>query len=284
MNKFISNKKLIGILVSVITISALTALSLNRQGNVNAAQASINDLTAFVGKVITAPINFAADSFDSINNLTNTYEENRHLKSQMDEMEELQTKLTTVEAENQQLKDELSLNHSLSEYEKIHATIISRNPDNWIDQIVIDKGSENGVELGMSILSQNGLVGRVSEVSPTSSKVTLVTTLDQRENLVSAEVQLEEDEVAHGVIQSYDKESDRLIMDQITTETPLQEGQEVVTSGLSDMTPRSLKIGTVDEVAVGDFGLTQKVYITPAANFNDIRYVTVIKRLAESGE
>lgn len=284
MNKFISNKKLIGILVSVIAISALIALSLNRQGNVNKAQASINDVTAFVGKVITAPLNLAADSFDAINNLTNTYEENRHLKSQMNEMEELQTKLTTVEAENQQLKDELALSHSLSEYEKIHATIISRNPDTWIEQIVIDKGSQDGVDLGMAILSQNGLVGRVSEVSPTSSKVTLVTTLDQRENLVSAEVQLEDDESAHGVIQSYDKETDRLIMDQITTDTPLQEGQEVVTSGLSDMTPRSLKIGTIDEVVVGDFGLTQRAYITPAADFNDIRYATVIKRLAESGE
>lgn len=284
MNKFISNKKLIGILVSVIAISALIALSLNRQGNVNKAQASINDITAFVGKVITAPLNLAADSFDAVDNLTNTYEENRHLKSQMNEMEELQTKLTTVEAENQQLKDELALSHSLSEYEKIHTTIISRNPDTWIEQIVIDKGSQDGVGLGMAILSQNGLVGRVSEVSPTSSKVTLVTTLDQRENLVSAEVQLEDDESAHGVIQSYDKETDRLIMDQITTDTPLQEGQEVVTSGLSDMTPRSLKIGTIDEVVVGDFGLTQRAYITPAADFDDIRYATVIKRLAESGE
>ncbi len=301
MNKYLSNKKLIGILISVIAIAALIALSVNRTKNVNPVQQGVNDITSLASQVITAPVNAVSNTFEAVDNLMHTYDENKHLKSRIQKTEELQAQLDAVEAEQKALEDELQLSHSLSEYEKIHGTVISRNPDGWIDQLVVDRGSENGVEIGMAVMSQNGLVGRVTEVSPLSAKVTLMTTANQRDNLVSAEIHVEQagsdqtvdeqeedhnekestEEIVHGVVEGYDQNTKRLIMEQITSNADLHEGQVVYTSGLSNQTPRSLIIGTIDEVTSGDFGLTQRVYITPAADFDDIRYVTIVKRLAE---
>src|SRR5699024_235042 len=115
--------------------------------------------------------------------------------------------------------------------------VIARNPDNWVDQIVIDKGSQNGVELNMSVMSDSGLIGRISEVNPTSSKVQLLTTINQKTNQVSAEVMTEEGEPVFGVISSYDDTTDRLVMSQITTESTIKEGETVITSGLGGTTP-----------------------------------------------
>lgn len=147
----------------------------------------------------------------------------------------------------------------------------------------MDKGSQNGIELDMSVMSGNGLIGRVVEVNPTSSKVQLVTTLDQNNNRVASSINTD-DGVVHGIINGYDAETNRLVMKQITTEAKLKEGDQVMTSGLGGVSPSALLIGTIDEVKLDSFGLSQEAYIIPAADTNDIRYVTFIKRTAESGE
>lgn len=285
MKKFSTNKRLIILLISVIIFLGLIAFSLNSSGNSNFLQRTGNDITAMVGRVLSVPANTIDNLFDDITDLRNTYTENERLKREINSVYETQAELVAVKADNKELQEELDIESSLTEYETFHSAVIARNPDSWIENITIDSGSTDGVVIGMPVMSDGGLIGRISEVSPSSSKVQLITTSDQRSNLVSAEVITEEDdEVVHGVIDSYDEETERLVMEQITSDIELEEGQTVITSGLSGKTPRSLVIGEVDEVALGDFGLTQRVYVTPAADFNEIRYVTIINRLAENGE
>lgn len=284
MNNFFSNKRLIVILISVILIVSLLAFSLSNSGNVNVIQRSVNDITAFVGRAVSVPVNGVMETFDDITDLKNTYEENQTLKAEFDTIQQTESRITALEEEKAALEAELNLQNSLSDYATFSATVISRNPDSWMQTITINRGENDGIEIDMPVLSQDGLIGRISEVNPTSSKVTLLTTSDQTTNLVSSEIISEDGEVIHGVIEGYDEETQRLVMNNITSDAEITEGQEVTTSGLSDKTPRSLIIGTVDEVTYGDFGLTQRVYLTPAADFNDVRYVTVVNRALESGE
>jgi len=283
LNQF-SNKKLIVLLISVILFVALIAVSLNQKANIPVFQQIGNDVAGAVGRVFSKPADAATNLFESVNGLLDTYEENQHLKKKINELSETQTRIMALEEENKKMLAELDLQHTLMDYKKISGAVIARNPDNWVDQIVIDKGSQNGVELNMSVMSDSGLIGRISEVNPTSSKVQLLTTINQKTNQVSAEVMTEEGEPVFGVISSYDDTTDRLVMSQITTESTIKEGETVITSGLGGTTPRSLVVGTVDEVAHDRFGLSQEVYIKPAAKFSNIRYVTLIVRAAERGE
>ena len=280
MNQF-SNKKLIVLLISVILFVAMIAVSLNQKNDIPIFQQIGNDVSAAAGRIFSKPANASTDLFESVNNLLDTYEENKHLKEKINELSDTQSKITILEEENKKMKAELDLENTLLDYKSITGAVIGRNPDGWLDQIIIDKGSKNGLEVNMSVLSDSGLIGRVTEVNPTNSKVQLLTTMNQRTNQISAELVTDKKEAINGIITSYDEDTDRLVMSQITTDEEIKTGETVITSGLGGVTPRALIIGTVDEVTYDRFGLSREVFITPTANFATIRYVTIVVRLAE---
>lgn len=281
MKQYFNNKKLITLLVSLMFFIGILWFSFNNFGSVPYLQQVVNDITSVAGRVVSKPINALNGLFSDINNLQNTFEENKELKSKLNELAEMQAELTTVTNENQKLQEELELQATLTDYNTISGTVIARNPDKWIDQVIIDRGSRDGLVNGMSVMSNNGLIGRVVEVNPTSSKVTLLTTNDEAAVYTSAEIALE-DEILFGVINGYDTNRKALVMEQITSTATIEEGAEVISSGLGGLVPRGLLIGTVSEVSLDRHGLGQRVYIEPATDFEDIRFVTIINREAET--
>lgn len=281
LKQFLNNKKLITLLVSLIFFIAILWYSFSNFGTAPAFQQVVNDITAVGGRVLSTPMNALNRVFSDVNHLQDTFEENKRLKAELDGISQLRADLTTIEEENKKLKEELDMQATLTEYNLISGTVIARNPDMWIDQIIIDRGSSDGLVSGMSVMSNYGLVGRVTEVSPTSSKVTLLTTNDEAAVLSSAEIILE-DETIFGVINGFDTNSGLLIMEQITSTTTIEEGTSVVTSGLGGLVPRGLLVGEVVSVTLDRHGLGQRVYIKPAADFEDIRFVTIINRQAET--
>lgn len=262
---------------------SLLSVSLNQAGSIPFVQQFTNDVTAVIGRLFSRPANAMNDLFDSVNDLQDTYEENQRLKREIDRIYETQAEVSALREENQRMQEELELQTSLTEYRTISGTVISRNPDSWVDQIVVDRGTNDGVERGMSVMSGNGLIGRVTEANPTSSKVVLLTNLEQSSNQVSSEI-ITDEEVIHGLVAGYDAEREQLIMNQITSTAEIEVGEQVTTSGLGGTIPRSLVIGTVAEVSMDSHGLAQQVYIDPAADFDHLRFVTIIDREAESGE
>lgn len=283
MNQFFTNKKMIILLISVIVFVSLLSLSLRTGSSTPFLQQASNDITAVMGRAFSGPANTVTNVFESVNNLQNTYEENQRLKVEIDKLYERQAEINVLRDENFRLGEELELQNSLTDFQTISGTVISRNPDNWVDQIVVDRGSQDGVAVGMPVMAGNGLIGRISEVNPTSSKIVLLTNIEQTANQVSSEIVLEE-EIIYGLISGYDSSNDRLVMSQITSTLEISEGELITTSGLGGMIPRGLVIGEVEEVSMDVHGLAQQVYVRPAADFDNLRYVTIINRLAESGE
>lgn len=280
MKDFFNNKKLITLLISFVIFMSVLLFTFKSMGFASYPQQIVNDITAVVGQMISKPVNALNTLFSDVNNLQDTFEENQNLKKELDKLAEIQVELATINKENEELKTELDLQSTLTDYDLITGSVIARNPDRWIDQIVIDRGSSHGLVKGMSVMSNNGLIGRVSEVSPTSSKVTLLTAPAESAVLTSAEVVLEE-QVIFGVIDAYDVSRKQLVMEQIISTEEIKEGDEIVTSGLGGVVPRGLLVGKVAEVTLDRHGLGQRVYIEPAADFDNIRFITVINREAE---
>lgn len=281
MKNFFDNKKLITLLVSFMIFIGILWFSFSNYGSAPYFQQVTSDMTAVLGRAFSTPVNAINNFFSDVNTLQDTFEENQRLKQEIDTIAENQAQLTTLKADNERLKEELELQVTLTDFTYLTGSVIARNPDMWIDQVVIDRGSSDGLEVGMSVMSNNGLAGRVTDVNPTSSKVTLLTTTDDTAVLTSAEIVLE-NETVFGVINGYDTNRNQLIMDQIIAESEIELGADVVTSGMGGLVPRGLLVGTVAEVTLDNHGLGQRVYIEPATNFKDIRYVTVINRQAES--
>src|SRR5699024_10801474 len=169
LNQF-SNKKLIVLLISVILFVSLIAVSLTQRTDIPILQQIGNDVTAAAARVLSKPANAATDLFESVNGLLDTYEENQHLKKKINELSETQARISALEEDNEKLKSELNLQHTLMDYQTITGAVIARNPDGWVDQILIDKGSQDGIEKNIFDISESGQIGRVSEVNTTKSK------------------------------------------------------------------------------------------------------------------
>ena len=279
MNPIFSNKKLIGWVLGGIVTLLLITFSLTVGSNI--VSQGVNDVTNILGRMLAYPANSVNDFMESISNLTNTYQENQTLKQKVETIYELEVQLNDLKKDNEKMKEALKLQDTLNEYSLINATVIARNPDTWRDIVTINKGANDGLTPQMSVMSDNGLVGKVLDVNPTSARVALLSNNDNTLVRVAAMIQGEKESI-YGTLTGYDHEKNILIMSQIQATQEIKVGDKVVTSGLGGVSPSSLYIGTVEEVAMDRFGLYKEVRIKPAADTNDVRYVTVVKRTSES--
>ena len=279
MNPIFSNKKLIGWVLGGIVTLLLITFSLAVGSNI--VSQGVNDVTNILGRMLAYPSNSVNDFMESISNLTNTYQENQTLKQKVETIYELEVQLNDLKKDNEKMKEALKLQDTLNEYSLINATVIARNPDTWRDIVTINKGANDGLTSQMSVMSDNGLVGKVLDVNPTSARVALLSNNDNTLVRVAAMIQGEKESI-YGTLTGFDHEKNILIMSQIQATQEIKVGDKVVTSGLGGVSPSSLYIGTVEEVAMDRFGLYKEVRIKPAADTNDVRYVTVVKRTSES--
>ena len=275
MRQFFENKKLVVVLLSVISSLSLIAFSTFGQESLPQPMTWVNDFTAMVARLISTPTNSIMQFGDSVTNLQNTYQENQQLKKQLSTLQSLEAQNTILKEENKQMTNLLKLKPTLVGKTVIAASVISRAPENWLDKLTIDVGSNNGVKENMSVMTDSGLIGRVSEVGPTSAKVSLVTS-DQEDAVEIAAGVRSDDGIFYGVIDQYDSSHNRLIVNQIPKEAKIKEGNLVTTSGLGGVSPEGLIIGKVAKMEDDEFALAKRVYVEPAANFNDIRHVFVI--------
>lgn len=275
-----NNKKLIGILLSAIVMVSLIAYTLaNGAGNIFTS--AVNDTAALTGRIFSEPVNMIVRFVNSVDTIINTFDENQQLKSKMDQVYELQVRVADLEADNESMKKELDLVQTLSDFQIVNATVIARNPDQWMETLTIDVGSAQGIQENMAVMAGNGLIGRIIEVNTTSAKVLLLTSEKSNAGMVSAVVQAEAGS-ANGILSSYDRRNKRFIMTQVDPEATIKPGEMVITSGLGGIIPRTLLIGEVADVKMDAYGLFQTVEIIPAGEMTDIRFVTVIMKEGQS--
>ncbi|MCM3743474.1 rod shape-determining protein MreC [Sporosarcina luteola] len=275
MPRFFSNKRLILLLVGVIVLVALISFSLKDRQNATLPEQIVKDVVGFGQSIFSKPAHYITGTLDKIDGILNTYEENKHLKARLKEYAANQAELADVKADNKELREIVDKKDSLRDYEPIQATVISRNPDQWEEKIIIDRGSVEGVELNMAVITASGLIGKVVLVTPFKSTVELLST-ENRDFRVAAVIP--GDKSIFGLIEGYDSARGELIMKRIDSNFEVKEGQKVESSGLGGIFPKGLLIGEVTEVSTDDFGLTKLAYIRPAAEFSMLDHVMVVKR------
>lgn len=280
MQKFFSNRRLVILVVILVVCFGLMAGSValrNRRSTPPLIQQFGDDIVGIAGSVVTYPANIIQGGLSNVNELMNTYSENKELKQQVTELAQVKVRDQTLAKENKQLKAELRVKSSLTDYSTIAASVLSRDPSSWQAQLVINKGSSAGIKKNMPVLSGGGLVGRVSQVNKTNSIVELLSDTSESSNRFAITIQGTNSKTVNGIITGYNSSTNQLIMGQVTSKAKIKKGTSVTTSGLGGITPKGLYVGKVAKIGTDDYGLAQKVYITPATNFNEINIVTVAK-------
>lgn len=171
--------------------------------------------------------------------------------------------------ENKRLRGLLELKNR-SVWNTVAAAVTGRRPENWSSMVLIDKGSSSGIKQGCVVVNRLGLVGRVVETSPSASKVILVN--DQNFS-VSALVQRSRREgLVTGTL------GRNLLMKYLPPDADVEENDVVVSSGLTDMSPKGLLIGTVVKTGLEFSGLGKYAVISPAVDPQAVEEVLVIRQ------
>ena len=278
MQKFFSNRRLVITVVILVVCFGLMGGSIamrNRRSTPPLIQQFGNDIAGFADGIVAYPVNAVQGFADSVSGLMNTYTENRELKQKVSELAQVKVRDQTLAKENKQLKAELKLKNSLTDYSTVSAAVMSRTPSSWQQQLVINKGQTSGIKKNMPVLSGGGLIGRVAEVNKTNSKVELLSDTSESSNRFSIVIDGTDGKSVNGIITGYNARTNELIMGQVTSTAKIKKGAKVVTNGMGGVTPKGLYVVKVSRIGKDDYGLAKKVYIKPATNFNEINIVTV---------
>lgn len=275
MPQFFLNKRLIILLVCLIFLVALIGFSLKEREELSWPEKFVKDSVGWVQGLFHTPAQSISGFFENVNDIKNTFEENKVLKEKLEAYGQLEAKVQELEKEKQKLEEVLDKTESLSGFTKIQATVIGRNPDQWHEVITINKGTQHGVEQNMAVITSKGLIGKVKYSNALTSTVQLLSSPD-RINRISAYIQGEAKIM--GLIEGYDQEKEALLFKINTPDAEIEKDQKVLTSGYGGVFPSELYIGEVMEVVPDDYGLTKTAYIKPAADFYEIDHVIVVER------
>ncbi|ALC84853.1 rod shape-determining protein MreC [Bacillus sp. FJAT-22090] len=275
MPQFFSNKRLILLLVGMIFLVALISFSLRDRNHASMPEQLIKDVVGLGQSFFSKPTQYVTGVFNNVESLLNTYDENKRLKARLEDYASLQAEVNDLENENQKLRDIVDKEEDLRAYNPIQATAIARNPDQWEEKIIIDRGELHGIEVNMAVMTSQGLIGKVILTTPYTSTVELLST--QNPNYRVSAVISDKEEI-FGLIEGYDEKRKELILKRIDSDFDVKKGQKVTTSGLGGIFPKGILIGEVTEVTTDDYGLTKLAYIKPAANFSILDHVIISKR------
>ena len=128
----------------------------------------------FIQSPVTTVSSGVSSYFRSFANMRSAQSENDQLKQRIQELEVEIKQKEDLTAENDRLKSLLDLKEQ-SKYKVLTARVIGRDASAWFDSAIINRGSLDGVKLNMPVVTDGGLVGRVTAVSPLTAQVDLIT-------------------------------------------------------------------------------------------------------------
>lgn len=273
---------LVIIIILIIILLVIFSVTLKEDRKLNKVESLFKDGFTYIENIITYPFNYVSDNIKSYKKLKDVEKSNNVLETSIDRIDSIEAENIELRRQLDALKDELNISYTLSDYEYLNATVISRNVGYWYNKLTINKGSYNGVEKDMVVISSKGLIGRVVKTSTFTSDVRLITTSDTN-NKISVHVS-NGDNNLYGVINGYDYKNSVLELEGISNTKDVNVGDYVYTSGLGGIFPAGILIGTVTEITTDSYDLAKIMKVTPSVDFNDINYVSILKRKSDSND
>jgi rod shape-determining protein MreC len=242
----------------------LHLVAISRQVDVQGVSLFERTVRSFVSPLQNMVTSFAdgvAGGWNSVVGLRAVDAENERLRNRLRDAElQLLSQRAAVE-ENGRLRAMLALKPRLP-MTTLLADVVARNASPWFKTISIDKGSDQGVFHGATVLAPSGVLGRVLAVSPNSANVQLLVDRD------SGAAVLTERGRVDGVVSGFQDETDGsplLLMKYVPSLAIVNPGEVVVTSGLDQLFEKGLVVGTVLRVAE-PVGLFKDVWVRPSAS------------------
>ena len=260
---------IIGIIITIIILILIVIFS-NGESNSSFFENAATNLVMPIQNGLTYLKNKISGNstfFTDINNLQN---ENEELKQKNSELEQSLRELENIKTENETLKEYLNLTEKYGEYKTIPGYVINKDISNYSKTIVINIGSDDGVQENMTVIGDEGLVGHV--VSVTNSTAKVETIIDTASSISCSMSTTKDSIVCKGTL---DGQSELRAM-YIPTDANIIQGDSIETSGLGGIYPKGIHVGTVKSVTNTQNIVDRYAIVETAVDFDKLDTVLVI--------
>ncbi len=271
------HKKTVVLLVAVLTAFLLAS-----------SQAQGRYKFAFVEEIITtimAPVQYLTSSVGfqfrkvglSTGELMTAYRDNQALRLENEELRQNNLNTSEVLAENLRLRTMLDYKKATNQFDFVTATVVGRDLGTWNGTIIINRGTADGINKDMPVVTPQGLVGSVVNVYTNVAKVQLI--LDSR-SAVGTLVQRPESRVA-AIVEGSNATPQTPRMVNIARDADIIKSDKLITSGFGGIYPKGLLIGEVIDLVNEEGGLLKYASIKPSVDFDRLEEVLIIVRSRE---
>ncbi len=268
------------VIIIIMLILGILSYSLKKKEKLNTFETILKDGIVSIENVIFYPFRSLVNSVNDFKLLKDVKKENDILKKEIDKQESIIAENAELKRQLDALKQELNINYTLTDYDYVNATVTSRNINYWYNTITINKGSKDGIKVEMPVINSNGLLGKVINTTNYTSTVRLITTSDTN-NKISVSI-ISDNEKLNGVINGYNFDTKTLLVEGISNTKTVRIGDIVYTSGLGGVFPSGILVGTVESITTDSYDLSKIINVKLSANFDDINFVSVLKRKSEN--
>ncbi|MFQ5399449.1 MAG: rod shape-determining protein MreC [Anaerolineae bacterium] len=255
--------------LAILAGIAILLSILDSTGNLDNAFNFIRNPMAAVAEWTSARTDTLAAALAGPRDLQTAREEIARLQAQIDALEKENEQLREIQGEYQLLLDLFNRARQAPDLRRLTATVIGRDTSLSLRSMVIDKGRDDGVRVGMPVESARGLVGQVFRTTARSAQVVFIT-----DSASSVPARLGSSR-ATGIVRGGGL-GGSMIIDWIDLRHEIEVGEVVLTSGLGGKFPQDMIIGRIIEIDRREAELFQRAVVQPAVDFESLEIVFVI--------
>lgn len=261
------------ILVLSLVMASLMTITIDFRGG---ATGPFETAGSRLALTIVGPLQDAASKvfhpvgafFSGLAHVGSLAEENKSLKRENDQLRAQNSQSLSLERERDRLAALLGLGQQLG-LQGIGANVIAESLSNFEWSVTINRGSNDGVRVDMPVISDQGLVGRVTQVASRWSRVMLI--IDPRSAVASRLVTSGETGLVTGQARNAP------IMDLVGPDAVVAPDEQIVTSGYQGgLYPPDIPVGFVSSVYSRPGSLTKSIGVRPAVDFSSLEFVEVV--------
>ncbi|MGE5554479.1 MAG: rod shape-determining protein MreC [Betaproteobacteria bacterium] len=262
-------KRLLVIGAVVAVLLGLAYSTARQRPEVTLLERTVRDALAPVQYGISQAFYRLREAIRTVGAIRRAQEENRQLRQVIARLRTENARLEEARRENERWRQLLGFVRT-SSFRMVPAQVIGRDPTYWFGYVTINKGSRHGLRSNLPVVTEQGVVGMVRQVTPYTASVLLI--LDSR-SAIGGQVAETRDYV---LVEGSSTRLDRAVVKPLAPETRLRSGYTIITSGLSQVFPKGLTIGRIERVVKGKYGLAPYGILRPAVNFGRLEEVAVL--------
>jgi rod shape-determining protein MreC len=271
--------RLVAIVLVLVSLALITVyFRESEEGTLHSAQRiglSVAMPFEVAGERIARPFR---DAWGWAADLIGAKEENARLKKEVEELRKDVVRAQTAVAENERIRELLEFvdGPKFPEgFDGVATRVVGRSSSAYDQEVLIAAGSSSGIQRNDPVVTEDGLVGLVTDVTSNGAKVTLLT---DQSSAVSAMV-LESGAV--GIVRHGPNDSSALLLDRVGKDELVVKNDLVITAGwrsgqLESLYPRGIPIGTVESVGQQDVDLYKRIQVAPLVDFDSLAEVIVL--------